>query len=73
LQIVLCTAFADRILEEKLQKLGHSERMVILKKPFSGVEVLQLAVAMTEQWRVNQLAKLRLDDLAKLIQRLRSW
>jgi CheY-like chemotaxis protein len=73
LQIVLCTAFADRFLEEKLQKLGHSERMVILKKPFSGVEVLQLAVAMTEQWRVNQLAKLRLDDLAKLIQRLRSW
>jgi CheY-like chemotaxis protein len=73
LQIVICTAYADRFLEEKLQKFGHSQRMVILKKPFNGMEVLRLAVAMAEQWRVNQQAKLRLDDLAQLIQRLRSW
>ena len=44
--------------------------MVILKKPFDNIEVLQLAVAMTEKWRLNQQAKLRLGDLEKLIQDL---
>jgi hypothetical protein len=44
--------------------------MVILKKPFENIEVLQLAVAMTEKWRLNQQAKLRLRDLEELIQNL---
>src|SRR6202140_1155909 len=70
LQVVICTAYADYSWEEVLRKLGSSERMVILKKPFDNIEVLQLAVAMTEKWRLNQQAKLRLGDLEKLIQDL---
>jgi DNA-binding LytR/AlgR family response regulator len=70
LQVVICTAYADYSWEEVLRKLGSSERMVILKKPFDNIEVLQLAVAMTEKWRLNQEAKLRLGDLEKLIQNL---
>jgi CheY-like chemotaxis protein len=68
LYVVLCTAYADYSWEEMSQKLGYSERMVILKKPFDGIEVLQLAVAMTEQWRMDQQAKLRQKALEKLIQ-----
>ena len=70
LQVVICRAYADYSWEEVLRKLGSSERMVILKKPFDNIEVLQLAVAMTEKWRLNQQAKLRLGDLEKLIQDL---
>jgi CheY-like chemotaxis protein len=70
LRVVICTAYTDYSWEEMVQKLGYSDRMIILKKPFDGVEVLQLAVAMTEQWRLNQQAKLRLEDLEKLIQSL---
>ena len=36
-----------------------SDSLVILKKPFDIIEVLQLAVAMTEKWRLNQQTKLR--------------
>ena len=50
-----------------LKKLGYSDRLVILKKPFDNVEVLQLAIAMTEKWRLFQHAKLRLDDLEKMV------
>jgi CheY-like chemotaxis protein len=70
LQVVICTAYSDHSWEEILRKLGYSDRMVILKKPFENIEVLQLAVAMTEKWRLNQQAKLRLRDLEELIQNL---
>jgi signal transduction histidine kinase/AmiR/NasT family two-component response regulator len=51
-----------------LKKLGYSDRLVILKKPFDNIEVLQLAISMTEKWRLYQQAKLRLDDLERMVQ-----
>jgi len=72
LQVVICTAFSDYSWEEMVRKLGYLDRVVILKKPFDSIEVLQLAVAMSEKWRLNQQAKLRVDNLEKLVQSLRS-
>jgi two-component system sensor histidine kinase/response regulator len=68
LQVVICTAYSDYSWEEMLRRLGYSDRLVILKKPFDTIEVLQLAIAMTEKWRLYQQAKLRLDDLEKMVQ-----
>jgi two-component system sensor histidine kinase/response regulator len=68
LQIVICTAYSDYSWEEMLTRLGYSDRLVILKKPFDTIEVLQLAISMTEKWRLYQQAKLHLDDLEKLVQ-----
>jgi two-component system, sensor histidine kinase and response regulator len=67
LQVVICTAYSDYSWEEMLNKLGYSDRLVILKKPFDSIEVLQLAVSMTEKWRLYQQAKLRLDDLERMV------
>ena len=41
LQIVICTAYSDYSWDDMLSKLGHSDRVVVLKKPFDGIEVLQ--------------------------------
>jgi signal transduction histidine kinase len=68
LQVVICTAYSDYSWEEMLKKLGYSDRLVILKKPFDNIEVLQLAISMTEKWRLYNQAKLRLDDLEKMVQ-----
>ncbi len=68
LQVVICTAYSDYSWEEMLMKFGYSDRLVILKKPFDNIEVLQLAVSMTEKWRLYQQAKLRLDDLERMVQ-----
>jgi two-component system sensor histidine kinase/response regulator len=68
LQVVICTAYSDYSWEEMLRTLGYSDRMVILKKPFDNIEVLQLATALTEKWRLNQQAKVRLDDLERTVQ-----
>src|ERR1700722_5648076 len=51
-----------------LRTLGYSDRLVILKKPCDNIEVLQLAISMTEKWRLYQQAKDRLDDLEKKVE-----
>jgi two-component system sensor histidine kinase/response regulator len=67
LQVVICTAYSDYSWEDMLKKLGYSDRLVILKKPFDNIEVLQLAISMTEKWRLYYQAKLRLEDMERLV------
>lgn len=68
LQIVICTAYSDYSFDEMAAKLGNSDQLVVLKKPFDAVEVLQLANALTEKWRLHQEVKLKLDHLENLVQ-----
>jgi len=67
LQIVLCTAFSDYSLEVILEKLGRSDRLVILKKPFDNIEVLQLANALSEKWLLAHELKQRFSNLEELV------
>ena len=67
LQVVVCTAYSDYSWEDMVSKLGQSDRLVILKKPFDNVEVLQLANALTEKWRLYQEAKCKLEDLERMV------
>ena len=62
-QIVICTAFSDHSWEGILRRLGHSDRWLILKKPFDNIEVQQVASALTEKWRLAEIAKRRVQDL----------
>ncbi len=68
LQIVICTAYSDYSWDEMSAKLSSSDQLVILKKPFDTVEVLQLANALTEKWRLQQEVRLKVDHLEKLVQ-----
>ena len=63
MQVVLCTAYSDYSWDEVLERVGQSDRLVILKKPFDNVEVLQMANALTEKWRLLQESKKRIDGL----------
>jgi len=66
-QIVICTAYSDYSWDEMIAKVGYSDRLVLLKKPFDNVEVLQLACALTEKWRLAQEAKLKLEQLERMV------
>jgi len=68
-QIVICTAYSDQSWESIALRLGHSDRLLILKKPFDNIEVLQVASALTEKWRLAEIAKRRLQDLETLLAR----
>ena len=67
LQVVICTAYSDYAWDDMIAKVGQSDRLVILKKPFDNVEVLQLANALTEKWRLLQYAKLKIDGLEQAV------
>jgi signal transduction histidine kinase len=67
IQIVICTAYSDYSWEEMIARLGQSDRLVILKKPFDTVEVLQLTHALAEKWRLGQKARARMDQLEAMV------
>ena len=72
MQVVLCTAYSDYSWDEMVTKLGHPDRLVILKKPFDAVEVLQLAASLTEKYRLLQEVRGKMDQLeTKVEQRTR--
>jgi len=51
LPVVICTAYSDYTWEEMFARLGTSDRMFILKKPFDREEVLQIAHTLTARGR----------------------
>jgi PAS domain S-box-containing protein len=67
LQIVFCTAYAECCWDEVLERLRPGDRLLILKKPFDTIEVLQMANSLTEKWRLLQESKLRMEDLDRLV------
>lgn len=50
IQAVICTAHSDYSWSQITERLGSTDRLLILKKPFDSLEVRQLALAMTEKW-----------------------
>jgi len=67
LQIVICTAYSDYSWEEVIDRLGVSDRLLLLKKPFDTAEVSQLACALTEKWHLAQRAKLNVAQLRSMV------
>jgi EAL domain-containing protein (putative c-di-GMP-specific phosphodiesterase class I)/DNA-binding NarL/FixJ family response regulator len=51
IQIVICTAYSDYSWKQMRTRLGNSDRLVILKKPFDTIEVLQLAHSLAHKWQ----------------------
>lgn len=64
IQVVLSTAYADYSWQEIQRELGNTDSMLILKKPFDNVEVLQIAHTLTRKWELNREVEGRLHALA---------
>lgn len=65
LQVVLCTAYSDYHWDALLARLDVRDRLLILKKPFDAIEVVQMATMLTVKWSATQAARSelqRLDD-----------
>ena len=67
LQVVLCTAHADYSWMEIHRELGESDNMLILKKPFDNVEVLQMAHALSRKWELTRQVQERIENLDDII------
>ena len=69
LQIVICTAYADCSWSEMQERIRPMDRLLILKKPFDTIEVLQLANALTEKWRLLQESRTKMVDLDQMVKK----
>lgn len=67
LLVVICTAFSDHSWEDILAKFGNSHKLMILKKPFDNIEVLQLASSLTQKWLLGQKVKQSMENLENLV------
>ena len=61
IQTVICTAYTDHSWDDIIRRLGYDDRLLILQKPFSSVEVSQLATALTTKWNLTRQARQRLE------------
>ncbi len=55
IQLVICTAFTDYSPFDILRRLGRSDRLLILKKPFDMAEVILMATALNEKWHLARM------------------
>lgn len=67
LQVVICTAYSDQPWDEIRTRIGRNDNLLILQKPFSSVEVSQLAGALSRKWDLAHKVDLQLNELNKLV------
>ena len=67
LEIVICTAYSDHSWNEISRELGCTDQLLILKKPFDPAEVSQLAMSLSQKWRLKRTAQIKLSELEHLV------
>ncbi len=68
LQVVICTAYSDQPWDEIRERIGRTDKLLILQKPFNGIEALQLASALGRKWDLANKAAGQLNELSRLVE-----
>ena len=66
-QIVICSAHSDYDWRDIFERLGHSDKLLIVKKPFEPIEVLQCASALSRKWRHERALEAHVESLEQVI------
>ena len=71
LPCVICTAYSDYDWNDISRELGRTNNLLILKKPFDAIEVLQLALATAEKQELAKSAKSYLEAVERKVEELK--
>jgi len=63
IQVVICSAHADYDWMDVVHRLGHSDQLLVLRKPFEWIEVLQCANSLTRKWRNEKMIRAQVASL----------
>lgn len=55
-EMVICTAYSDFSWTEIQRKLGHTDHLLFMKKPFDATALRQTALSLTTKWKLQQEA-----------------
>jgi diguanylate cyclase len=67
LQVVICSAHADYDWTEVVATLDHSDRLLVVKKPFEPIEVQQCASALVRKWHNERLVRRQVQTLEEVV------
>jgi signal transduction histidine kinase len=57
IEMVICTAYSDYSLNEIVERLGSSDKLLFLKKPFTAIEVRQMTQSLITKWNLGEEAR----------------
>ena len=66
-QVVICSAYADYDWLELVARLGHSDKLIVVKKPFEPIEILQCASALSRKWQNARALKAHVESLEMVV------
>lgn len=66
-QVVICSAYTDYDWLELLARLGHSDKLIVVKKPFEPIEILQCASALSQKWQNARALKRHVEGLELVV------
>ena len=66
-QVVVCSAYTDYDWLELLTRLGHSDKLIVIKKPFEPIEILQSASALSRKWQNARALKHHIESLERAV------
>lgn len=68
IEMVLCTAYSDYTWDEIVEKLGATDKLLFLRKPFDSIAVQQMAMTLVKKWNLGQQARGYVKKLEKEVQ-----
>jgi diguanylate cyclase (GGDEF)-like protein len=66
-QVVVCSAHSDYDWNDFVQHLGPTDKLLVLKKPFEPIEVMQCASALTRKWQQEQFVRRHVASLEQVV------
>lgn len=66
-QVVICSAHTDYDWSEVVERLQHSDKLLVLRKPAEPIEVLQCATALSRKWQNERLMREQMERLEHVI------
>lgn len=67
IQVVICSAHADYEWADVVDRLHHSDRLLVLRKPFEPIEVQQCASALCQKWHNEKIVRSQVESLERVI------
>jgi diguanylate cyclase (GGDEF)-like protein len=67
IQVVICSAHSDYDWSDVVARLGHTDRLLVVKKPFEPIEVLQCASALARKWQHERALLGQVETLENVV------
>ena len=67
-QVVICAAHSEYDWTEVVTRLDHSDKLLVVNKPFEPIEVLQCANALTRKWQNEQTLRRHVESLERVVE-----